>query len=244
MKRTIRLAVRRHVPTPAIRALQGVMNVSRAERHECSLCGYEGRFWPFGSPPRRGAACGKCDSRERHRLVALWIAENPGVLGGKRVLHFAPEPFLESLLKNQSGEYRSADLNPGAAEAVLNIEAIDLPSESVDVVMCSHVLEHVDDEKALQEIFRVLTPGGHALLMFPIVEGWQHTYEDPRHRTPSERITYFGQADHVRMYGRDVRDRITGAGFALEEFTAEAAAVARFGLLRGEKLFIAIKPTG
>ena len=79
------------------------------------------------------------------------------------------------------------------------------------------------------------------MLMFPIVEGWEHTYENPAHTSPQDRITYFGQVDHVRMYGRDVRDRITGAGFKLSEFTAEEPNVARYGLLRGEKVFVATK---
>jgi len=173
--------------------------------------------------------------------MALWVDANAGVVDGARVLHFAPEPFLEAVFRNRSMDYRSADLNPGAADTVLNIENIDLPDESVDVVVCSHVLEHVDDGKALGEIYRILADGGRALLMFPIVEGWERTYENPAHTSPADRTTYFGQFDHVRMYGRDVRDRITNAGFGLTEFTAEEPYVARYGLLRGEKIFIGIK---
>ena len=78
--------------------------------------------------------------------------------------------------------------------------------------------------------------------MFPIVEGWDRTYEDPAHASPAARTVYFGQYDHVRMFGRDVRDRIRNAGFSLSEFTAVEPEVARYGLVRGEKLFIATKP--
>ena len=174
-------------------------------------------------------------------MMALWVDANAGVVDGARILHFAPEPFLEALFRNRSRDYRSADLDPEAADTVLNIENIDLPDASVDVVVCSHVLEHVDDIKALREIYRILAIGGRALLMFPIVEGWERTYENPSYISPADRTTYFGQFDHVRMYGRDVRDRITDIGFGLTEFTAEEPNVARYGLLRGEKVFVATK---
>jgi SAM-dependent methyltransferase len=165
------------------------------------------------------------------------------VIDGAKIIHFAPESAVASLLRNRTNGYLSADLTPGAADMVLNIEKIDMPDGSFDVAVCSHVLEHVDDKKALSEIHRILAPGGRALLMFPIVEGWDHTYENPIHTTPNERNIYYGQSDHVRFFGRDVRNRIRNSGFSLDEFTAEEPNVARYGLLRGEKLFIATKIT-
>lgn len=242
---TLKARVRQRLPMSVLNTrllARALINLVRSEQHECNLCGYAGRFWPFGDPPRRGAACGRCRSLERHRLVALWARANSHTIDGARVLHFAPEATLAQLFKPHARMYQSADLDPTVADTVVNIESMDLPDESFDLVICSHVLEHVNDEKALHEIHRILTPGGHAVLMFPIVEGWDHTYENPAHASPSERITYFGQADHVRMYGRDVRDRIIGAGFKLAEFTAEEPDVSRYGLVRGDKIFIAAKP--
>lgn len=221
---------------------RAIENLARADVRECNLCGYKGRFWPFGDPPRRGASCGGCASKERHRLIGLWVAANADVVDSANMLHFAPEPHLSKLFKNRASHYQTADLNPNAADIVLNIEDIALPDDSVDVIICSHVLEHVDDGKALHEMHRILRPGGRVLLMFPIVEGWDHTYENPAHISLEERVLYFGQKDHVRMFGRDVRSRITDAGFSLEEFTAEEPDVARHGLARGEKVFIATKP--
>jgi len=215
--------------------------LAKAEVHTCNLCGYRGRFLPFGDPPRRGAACAACGSKERHRLLGLWVAANEDVLATARTLHFAPELVLKKLFQEKAAVYQSADISPGVADTVLNIEDIDLPDNSVDLVVCSHVLEHVDDSKALREIHRILGPGGRALLMFPIIEGWDHTYEDPAHDTNEARTLYFGQYDHVRMFGRDVRDRIKKAGFQLSEFTAEEPAVAEYGLMRGEKVFVATK---
>lgn len=241
MQTNLKAVGRRYIPTSFIRSIQGMVNLTRPQEHECSLCGHVGRFFPFGNPPRRGAACGKCDSKERHRLMALWVAANLDTVNGARVLHFAPERYLEKLFRTPALEYRSADLTPGRADTVLNIEDINLPESSVDLVVCSHVLEHVDDAKALSEMYRILAPGGLALLMFPIVEGWAHTYEDPAHVSAADRTKYYGQFDHVRMFGRDVRDRIANAGFDLSEFIAEEPDVSRYGLGRGLKIFVAAK---
>jgi SAM-dependent methyltransferase len=207
-------------------------------RH-CSVCGYRGRFAAAGRPRRIDARCPRCGSAERYRLLALWLDRHGDFLRSADTLHFAPEAGLAKLLKTRVGRYRSADITPGRADVVLNIEKIAIPDASLDCVVCSHVLEHVDDEKALREIHRVLKPGGAVLIMLPIIEGWAVTYENPAVKTPRERMRHYGQSDHLRYYGADVRDRIRAAGFALEEFTAQGEDVLTYALQRGEKLFIA-----
>jgi len=207
----------------------------------CNVCGYKGRFQAGGKPRRIDARCPKCGAAERYRLLALWLDHHGGFLRSAHVLHFAPEAGLAALLKQRVGRYESADIAPGRADRVLNIEAIAVPDARYDCVVCSHVLEHVDDAKALAEIYRVLKPGGVALIMLPIIEGWARTYENPRVTTPEGRKRHYGQADHVRYYGADVRDRIKAAGFTLEEFTAEGEDVLTYALQRGEKVFIATK---
>jgi SAM-dependent methyltransferase len=209
---------------------------------ECNICGRVGKMWAFGQPPRFDARCRRCGSLERHRLEAIWLRQHPQVIAAKRVLHFAPESVLSELLRPTAGHYIGADLDGRRAATALNMENIALGDASIDVILCNHVLEHVDDAKALREFHRVLTPGGLALLMFPLVEGWSHTYENPLVQTKSDRALYFGQWDHVRYYGCDVRERIRSAGFELTEFTAQEPEVSRLALTRGEKLFIARKP--
>jgi SAM-dependent methyltransferase len=206
------------------------------------VCGYRGRFQSAGRPRRIDARCPKCGSAERYRLFALWLDRHGSGLRTARVLHFAPEKGLAKLLKVRVGSYQSADITPGKAEIVRNIEAIEEPEASFDCVVCSHVLEHVNDRKALAEVYRVLKPGGVALIMLPVIEGWSKTYENKAVTTPEERMRHYGQSDHVRYYGADVRDRIRGAGFKLDEFTAEGEDVLTYGLARGEKVFIATKP--
>lgn len=208
----------------------------------CNICGYEGYFSPAGRGTRIDAKCPRCRSGERYRLFKLWLDRNSERLRGKDILHFAPEKSMTLLIKPLAKSYRTADIQPGRADMVMNIEAIDLPDASLDCVVCSHVLEHVDDKKALGEIYRVLKPGGTAVIMIPVIEGWAKTYENPVHVSNEDRTLHYGQYDHVRWYGADVRGRILAAGFKLNEFTAEGEAVVRHGLLRGEKVFVATKP--
>jgi SAM-dependent methyltransferase len=208
----------------------------------CNICGYEGYFAAAARGTRVDGRCPRCKSAERHRLFKLWLDRHPERMRGRDVLHFAPEKSMKAMVRSIAGTYRSADLTPGRADTVLNIEAIDLPDRSLDCVVCSHVLEHVDDIKALSEIHRVLKPGGMVAIMVPVIEGWSKTYEDPAHVSRADRALHYGQWDHLRMYGADVRDRIRAAGFKLEEFTAEGPDVARLGLMRGEKVFLATRP--
>ncbi|PVE22078.1 SAM-dependent methyltransferase [Microvirga sp. KLBC 81] len=210
---------------------------------ECSLCGYTGYFRAFGHPPRYDAQCPKCRSLERHRLLKLCLDRNSKILRDSvDALHFAPEPIVEHLLRARVPRYKSADYEPGLAELTLNIEELDLHDNSFDLIICCHVLEHVDDRKALREMFRVLRPNGIALLMTPVIEGWSQTYENPNITSTTDRLLHFGQEDHVRYFGSDIRDRITAAGFELETFVAIEPDVARYGLGRGAKVFIAQRP--
>ena len=122
-----------------------------------------------------------------------------------------------------------------------DLEKIDCEDARFDVVVVSHVLEHVNSERALSEIKRVLSPRGIALLMIPICEGIDHTYENPEAANGSDvdRWLHFQQYDHIRIYGRDFRDRVRAAGLSLDEFVAEGPSVAKHGLLMGERVFVA-----
>lgn len=76
------------------------------------------------------------------------------------------------------------------------------------VIICSHVLEHVDDVKALSETYRALRDNGILIVVAPIIEGWKNTYENKDINTDHEREEHFGQNDHVRYYGSDIREKI------------------------------------
>jgi SAM-dependent methyltransferase len=208
----------------------------------CPICSFEGHFLAEGFPVRLDCLCPSCESVERHRLFKLWLDINGDKVANRRVLHFAPEAAVSRFVQQKASTYVTADIRPGAADIVLNLHSLNLPDQSYDFVICSHVLEHVDDRKALSELFRAITPGGMLVLMFPIVEGWDQTYENSSVQSSAARLLHFGQKDHVRYFGRDVRNRISAAGFCLQEFAAIEPLVHRHGLLRGEKIFLATKP--
>ena len=196
--------------------------------------------------------CPFCRSHDRERHLILFF-ENLGFwdrLTGASVLHFAPEKLLSIRIEAcRPARYVKGDLVP-AREGVekMDVTAIPYAEDSFDWVLCNHVLEHVpDDAKALREIFRVLKPGGIAILQTPYATGLAKTLEDPAEiNTDEKRIEFYGQEDHIRLYGRDLFDRIRAAGFALQlKKHAECLPgvdALRFGVNRDEPLFLCVKP--
>jgi SAM-dependent methyltransferase len=209
----------------------------------CPICGYHGVFISVGHPGRWDARCLNCGSRERHRLLHLWVTEGGGnKLAGKRILHFAPEKVVMRQMRGNP-LYETADLmQPGVTHRV-DITRVPLPDASYDVVMAHHVLEHIDDDRqAMRELFRLLKPGGTALLSVPINPTRRQTYENPAVTTPAERWAHFSAHDHKRYYGLDFADRLEQVGFAVETFRVSPEEEVRYGLLRDEWITIARKP--
>jgi hypothetical protein len=209
----------------------------------CPICGYRGVFISVGHPGRWDARCLNCGSRERHRLLHLWIAEGGGdKLAGKRILHFAPE---KAFMRRMRGDplYETADLMQAGVTHKVDITGTKLTGEHYDVAMANHVLEHIgDDRAAMRELFRLLKPGGFALLTVPINATRPTTYEDPSITAAPERWAHFSAHDHVRYYGLDFADRLTRLGFQVETFRVAPEDEARYGLLRDEWITIARKP--
>jgi predicted SAM-dependent methyltransferase len=137
------------------------------------------------------------------------------------MLHVAPEPCFEPRFKKSLGDhYLSADLLDPQAMVKMDITDIQYADQSFDVIYCSHVLEHVpDDKKAMREFFRILKNDGWAILLVPITG--EETFEDPSIVNPEERLKAFGQEDHVRIYGRDYVDRLRESGFNVEIIRVE-----------------------
>jgi SAM-dependent methyltransferase len=204
----------------------------------CTVCGHEGRFFSYGYPLTADVVCPKCLSLERHRAIAIFDKERDP-FRGRDILHFAPEAGLSELIRNRSPKsYKTCDGFASGVDLRIDITSIDLPDCSFDLVICLHVLEHVDDDrKAMAEVNRILRPSGAFIVMVPIEEGWDETYENPAIVSPEQRLLHFGQEDHVRFYGRDIRDRLAAVGFKVSEWTAQEPQVSRHGLRRGEKIF-------
>jgi len=188
----------------------------------CPVCGTLSKgFSEFGIVPRKNAKCVSCGALERHRLAWLYFERMTDLFDGrpKRMLHVAPDRALENLLKRRLGAgYLTADLRDPRAMVRMDVTEIAFAEETFDVICCSHVLEHVpDDRRAISELHRVLKSGGWAVLMVPITA--HKTFEDPSIAESSERLRLFGQEDHVRRYGPDFVERLKEAGFKVRVIT-------------------------
>ena len=187
---------------------------------ECPCCGWQGIMF-MARRFKKNEVCPKCGSRKRHRLYYLFLKYqiiNPMIIGNKiKVLHFAPERCLKTLFKSYSNiDYLSADLVSPEAMVKENLTKLSFKDETFDIVFASHVLEHIeDDRKAMSEVYRVLKNGGLAILQVPIQDR-EKTFEDFSIKDPQERFKVFGQTDHVRIYGRDYKDRLRKAGFKVK----------------------------
>ena len=216
----------------------------------CLVCGHDtDAFMPGGPSRRPGARCPNCGSLERHRVAWLhlrekgrWVAHGEGHL---RFLHVAPEkPLADCFRKLPAVQYTSCDIDPGKADMVIDLTAMSLPDSSYEVIFCSHVLEHIpDDRAAMAELFRVLTFSGELYIQVPL-RGDQ-TYEDASITTAEARLKAFGQEDHVRVYGKDIVDRLSSVGFDAEiiwpDRMISTAERKRYGT-GGRPLIVARKP--
>jgi predicted SAM-dependent methyltransferase len=126
----------------------------------------------------------------------------------------------------------------------MNLEAASIAANAFDAIICIHVLEHVtEDRKAMQELFRVLKPGGWALISAPLSLD-KITYEDSTITSPEERKRAFGEQDHVRVYGYDLLDRLEESGFRVKLESAETITKEtseKYGLLDDENILFCTK---
>lgn len=220
-------------------------------RFICPCCGWHFRkLLTYGLKPRKNALCPSCGSLERHRLLWLYLKNKTNLFTSHlKVLHIAPEPVFQKFFKSMPNlDYISVDLN--SRYAMLNMDITNITYEDClfDVILCSHVLEHVgDDRKAMRELHRVLKPGGWAILQVPFLSELETTHEDANIKTPDERELAFGLKDHVRTYGLDYKDRLEDAGFTVnvdqyvKSLSPEIVRV--FCLNRDENIYFCTKPS-
>lgn len=231
------------------RALQG-------DTVRCPICERGAiAYLPSGSPPRPHVLCPFCGSRERARMAWLFLKEHGLLKPGSHILHVAPEPCMRTRLKALpmvryiAGDRKEPGYTYPSDTLDLDVTAMPFPDDQFDLILCSHVLEHVpDDRQAMRELYRVLKPGGWAILMVPLDRACAVTQEDATVVDPEERKRLYGQFDHVRLYGRDYAERLKSAGFIVTEdaMTERMASeeVFRAGLLRSEMVHAVTKSTG
>lgn len=178
-------------------------------------------FLPYGyGKQRENALSPSTLSLERHRLLWLYLKnETDFFTADKKVLHFAPEQcFLKQFKTLKNLDYTTTDLNSPLADVKADICNLPFSDNEFDVILCNHVLEHIpDDTKAIQELYRVLKPGGMGIFQIPQDLSRETTFEDDSITDKKKRAKIFGQYDHVRVYGRDYFDKLRSIGFKVEE---------------------------
>ena len=178
------------------------------------------KFLSYGyKTVRKNALCPGTLSLERHRLLWLYLDRETNFLSSNlKVLHVAPEQvFYKKFKKLKNWEYFTFDLNSPIADIKGDLTSTNFKDESFDLIICNHVLEHIEDDKsALNEMYRILKYNGISILQVPINVKRENTFEDLSIKSKIQRQKYFGQYDHVREYGLDFKDRVEQAGFKVE----------------------------
>ena len=195
---------------------------------ECPICGAQRRkFLPYGyGQVREDALCPKCLSLERHRLLWHYLMNNDSVREKIKslptILHIAPEVCMmkefKRIYKSAPYSYITADLESPLADMHFDVQSIPMKDSSVDIIICNHILEHVEsDSRALSEMYRIMRPGGFGVMLAPVDYSRETTFEDDTITDPKERAKIFGQYDHRRVYGKDYLNRLSAAGFEAVE---------------------------
>lgn len=188
-------------------------------------------------------------SLERHRLLWLYLQQHSNFFKQPiKLLHVAPEQCFYSIFRAQKNiEYTTTDLFSPLADVKADICDLPFADNTYDVVFCNHVLEHIeDDAKAMNELYRILKPGGYGIFQVPQDTNRQSTYEDFSITSPEERQKHFGQYDHVRIYGLDYFTRLEKAGFNIQQFKVTNSfskeEIEKYALMKSEILPICHKP--
>jgi SAM-dependent methyltransferase len=220
-------------------------------RYTCPCCGWRLRAFTHGNMSlrtRHFGYCPRCNAKSRHRRDWLFLENFTDLFNDDlHLLHVSPKFSLSRrFVKMPNISYVGIDLHERPNTSIkADISGIPIRSATFDALLCIHVLEHVqDDLRAISELWRVLKPGGWAVVSVPIRLD-QKTYEDPRITEPEERRRHFGEEQHVRIYGHDFLVRLEAAGFEVQLDLAEdvdPATNEKYGLLADENVFFCTKP--
>lgn len=185
----------------------------RGDRYQCNIC--KAKVSSF-IDLHNDTLCPRCGSLQRTRR--LWDTLSSSYLNEDiKILDFSPSRSIYRLMKKGKYNYISSDLSGNfLADKSYDIKSIDAPKASFDLIICYHILEHIDDDiQAMKELYRVTKMNGYCIIQTPFKDG--NTYEDATITSPTEREKHFGQDDHLRIYSiKDLKNRLTRVGFDVE----------------------------
>lgn len=187
-------------------------------RYECNCCNNSFRKM-LPKAGRLNAECPNCGSLERTRLLLHYLTNETSIFKeNMKVLHFAPEPSLYAIIKKTNSEYIDADIHPAYAHFIIDITDIPYPDDYFDLIICSHVVAHVENEKsAFSEMKRVLAPKGKAIILTIINPESFETIDHEWINTPELRKKHYGESDCLRLHGGDFKNRLIEAGFKVNQ---------------------------
>jgi SAM-dependent methyltransferase len=220
-------------------------------RYVCPCCEFRLRAFTAGGASLRSRPsgyCPRCSSKARHRRIWVFLAEKTNLFTvPMRLLEVSPHySFSRRWIRMRNLRFLGAGLSSGPHIGLrMDLIATPLGSETFDAILCVHVLEEIpDDRAAMQELFRLVKPGGWVLVSVPTRMD-QETYEDHSISTPKGRRRAFGEEAHVRIYGHDLTQRLEQCGFRVEVDLAadvDSASKERYGLRNDENIFLCTKP--
>ena len=236
------------------------------KKYYCTVCGSNVTYFlPYGVKTevfaekeiigggyRKNVRCPICGANDRMRFLDYILCKKTDIYSNpkNRILHFAPEKCIETKIRNVQNRggradsgYITGDINPNAAEKIVDVTNICFSDHIFDYVIINHVLEHILDEKrAMQEIKRVLKTNGKCIFSMPICEN-EDTYESETVITEEDRLKKYGQKDHVRLYGRDVKVHMEQYGYHIKEYKSDELLteneIKNMRVIKGDRIFVA-----
>lgn len=231
--------------------LEDIYDTVIKEFKQCTICKQSIKlFLPYGTKYRKNSCCPVCGSLERHRTI--WkVIEKESIFRNEnlKMLHFAPEKVLAEKFKKMSNiTYYPVDFNENYPGIVKKVDITNITFEDgyFDLVVCNHVLEHIEDDiKAMKELYRVLKTGGIVYITVPLDLTSLKTFENFAYNTPELRLKYFKQEDHVRIYSLDIAERLKSVGFDVNTLRPNIDCsdheIWKYGIEKNEIIFKCVK---
>jgi len=216
-----------------------IFNFYKGSSFQCPVC--EKKLRAFIGLNVGDKLCPYCGSPARHRR--LWTLLQPLLRDKVYVLDFSPPRCLFRKMKElpHIGYTPTDFVGEFLASKNLDITQLDLEDNSYDLIVCYHVLEHVEkDRQAMQELYRVLKPSGSCFIQTPFKEG--DIYENSAITGEKERKEHFGQEDHVRIYSvAGLKQRLVSAGFHVKQLDFSEKQDNYYGFRETETVLVATK---
>lgn len=261
MNTEINIGIKALIPDKIKKKLK--LFVHKGNKYICPFCNYQSKdLAPIGSNlpifreksiiggGQRKGGCYNCGAIDREKLVYIYLREVAKIFSGSKlikILHIAPEKKIsEKITAHGFNNYLCGDLFTEGYNYLDSVSKIDIKktqfeSNNFDLIICNHVLEHIEEDVvAMAEIYRLVKEGGQAILQVPISKNSIVTYEDFSITNPLKRERVFGQYDHVRIYGQDYEKRLSSVGFKVVR-TNISKKFSKYGVNQEEDLFICKK---